>query len=99
MKAAERDALRRSGGNSKNNPDSDIAHFRKLKKQGGETLRSAILTYKARCAATAAAGAILAQVGRDGSPVPFMYQSDLLDWATEGFWPFRPNTPSSSRGS
>jgi len=49
VKSAERDALRRSVYN-KNSPDSDIAHFRKLKKQGGDSLRNAILTYKARCA-------------------------------------------------
>lgn len=49
VKAAERDAMRRSGAN-RNNPDSDIQYFRKLKKQGGDGLRAAILTYKARCA-------------------------------------------------
>lgn len=58
VKAAERDALRRSGGNLKRSkgekfvPDanSDIAIFRKLKKSGGEEFRNAILSYKVRCA-------------------------------------------------
>jgi hypothetical protein len=59
VKAAERDALRRSGGKQQKakgekapqfEHGSDIVQFRKLKKQGGEGLRAAILAYKARCA-------------------------------------------------
>ena len=63
VKAAERDAARRSqsnrrsqqskGGRGKGkkelDPESDQARFRELKRRGGEDFRQAILTYRARC--------------------------------------------------
>ena len=59
VKAAERDAQRRSGCPTVKikgqalfvpDPNSDIVLFRKLKKQGNDEFRNAILSYKVRCA-------------------------------------------------